>query len=159
MQRNVSNHLKRLAAALAVALAALGAAAPAQAEDVAGGCVATQADPHCTFTCPAYGVVKVTIDGPGDDGWIQGGIACGTPPGDSGYIKGMAVSCREDGGATWVYEEVMDLVWHTVTAPLDDGQCSARMTNDGDGPLGQCWLNAGVRAVCIVEHEGRLSGI
>lgn len=149
------NLIMSIAAAL-LAAAALGTPA-VQAEDIPSGCVATDAAPHCVFTCPSYGIVKVAVHGPGDEGRIQGGIACGTPPGESGYVKGMTVVCHDDAPPTGgITEELNDLVWDTVYAPLDDGECSAEMTNDGDGPIGQCWLVAGAKAVCSVEWENPL---
>lgn len=156
--RTTTRTLLCLAAAL-VAATAFGAPV-VQADDPPSGCVATEAVPHCVFTCPAYGVVKVAVFGPGDDeGRIQGSIACGTPPGWAGYVKGMTVVCHEDrAGNGGTFEALNDLVWDTVYAPLDDGECSAEMTNDGDGPLGQCWLVAGTRATCGVEWENPLAG-
>lgn len=145
--KNPIRKMSRLVA-LVVLGATLGVAAPAQAEDLAS-CVATQAAPTCSFTCPAYGVVKVTVHGPGEDGWIQGSVWCGTPPGTSGYVKGTTVACEEDDGSSDPFEEV----WETL---FDDGECSAEMLNNGDGTLGRCGLVAGARAVCSVSRESLL---
>lgn len=153
MQRTQSTSKLSRLVALLVLSATLGIAAPAQAGEAAPGCVATQAEPVCRFACPAFGAVKVAVYGPGEDGWIQGSIACGTPPGTSGYIKGKTVACEEESSPEWIYDEVVDLAWGTV---FDDGECSTEMTNDGDGTLGQCILNSGTRAVCSVTRDGLL---
>lgn len=134
--------------ALLVLSTSLGVANSAGAEEQTS-CVATPEEPSCAFTCPAYGVVKVVVEGPGDEGWIQGSIACGTPPGTSGYIQGMTVVCQEDEGSGDPVRQVWDAVF-------DDGECSAEMFNSGDGTLGRCWLNAGTRAVCSIERESIL---